>query len=292
MQQTTLYESKRKSITIKCNIAIAIAVVSLVSVFWVGLFSIPVLIADLVFYLADIYPGIKEYRKYCKNIVVKSALEDVFEELEYDFSGGIPEEKIKELEMMCLGNRYYTNDLIKGSYRGVHFEQADVKIQNVTSNGKHTSTTTYFEGRWIILDFNKNFRSDLMIRESDFSYAKKTGGFFSDKEKMQKINFEDIQFNKMFSVYAVDPHEAFYIVTPRFMQMITEVNESIKGSMLFCFCQNKLHIGLNNGKDAFEIPLFKPLDVSEITAKTQADAKIVTDFIDELSLNEVIYKEN
>ena len=39
---------------------------------------------------------------------------------------------------MSLGNRYYSNDYLQGSYKGVRFERADIKIQNRVYTGKHS----------------------------------------------------------------------------------------------------------------------------------------------------------
>ena len=71
-------------------------------------------------------------------------LEKQFGDLRYLPEAGIPASSIEQTGMMRMGNRYHAEDYLSGTAGGVPFEQSDVCIQNVTSNGKSTSTVTYF----------------------------------------------------------------------------------------------------------------------------------------------------
>lgn len=44
------------------------------------------------------------------------------------------------------------------------------------------------------------------------------------------------------------------------MEKITKTVNNINGKLLFCFIDNKLHIGLQNGKDSFEHSVFKKIN--------------------------------
>jgi hypothetical protein len=193
--------------------------------------------------------------------------------------------------MMMMGNRYASNDYISGRYKNIGFAQSDVCIQQVTSNGKHTHTTTYFKGRWMIFDFNKNFAEDMLVREKGFYYTKKKGGWFSlEEEKMKKMELEDAQFNSEFDVFAQNEHEAYYILTPHIMESIRDLNAKISGKLILCFVDSKLHVGVHNNRDAFEPPIFRNIDET-VFADIQNDIKVITSFVDELSLDRTIYKQ-
>ena len=44
---------------------------------------------------------------------------------------------------------------------------------------------------------------------------------FSDKDaKDNKVEFESAEFNRLFDVYSLSPHDAFYLITPQFMERL------------------------------------------------------------------------
>lgn len=233
----------------------------------------------------------KEYSTCYKNLLVRSALQNTFDDYKFYPSLGIGQNEIRFTNMMQLGNRYKSEDYIKGVYKGVPFEQSDVLIQNVTSTGKTTTTVTYFMGRWMIFQFNKDFRCDLQVREKGFSYSKRKNGLFAaDDEKLHKIEFEDIDFNNKFSVYGQNQAEAFYLLTPQIMEAMRELQEKTNGRIMFCFVHNKLHVAVNDGKDSFNPPVFKNLDIREECLQINNEINLITRFVDLLNLDKTIYK--
>ena len=235
-----------------------------------------------------------EYTKAYKDYFVLRSLKDRFENLEYHPEYGIPESTIRATEMMYTGDRYNSNDYIKGTYKGIPFEQSDVHIeeeQQTTDSDGHTTTTyvTIFMGRWMIFDFNKTFKANIEVCQKKFA-GSRHGGLFS-KNKYNKIKMESEEFNKEFRVYAVDDHEAFYILTPSLMERIQRLTSSTKGRFLFCFVDNKLHIGLNNNKDSFEPKSsFKKIDEEKILKEVTGDIDLITKFVEELNLDNDLFK--
>lgn len=161
----------------------------------------------------------KAYRRLFKERLVRSELEKQFGDLRYLPEAGIPASSIEQTGMMRMGNRYHAEDYLSGTAGGVPFEQSDVCIQNVTSNGKSTSTVTYFRGRWLIFSFNKRFTHNMLVVSDSFSYAKRPGGFFG-KDRSERLSMESEAFNDAFKVYAQDAHEAYYILTPPLMERL------------------------------------------------------------------------
>ena len=101
---------------------------------------------------------------------------------------------------------------------------------------------------------------------------------------------EDQAFNNSFRTYAQDEHEAFYILTPSLMEKIKNLTNNISGKLLFCFVDNKLHIGLQNGKDSFEHSIYKQIDEEKVTNEISQDIKLITNFVDELSLDNTLFR--
>ena len=217
-------------------------------------------------------------RENFKELFVIDSLKKVFNDLEYDFSRGFDEDRIKESKLINTGREFFSNDYIKGIYRNIQFEQADVVIRDKSYDSAFLETI--FKGRWIIFDFNKSFRSIVHVYSKGFN----TGKPWRDK-KLIKINLENEEFNNNFMVFAENEHDASYVLTPRFMERIEAIFNKLKCDLYFGFVDNKLHIAVNNYKDAFEYGLYDEVDESKIQNKVLEDIKIITDFVDELDLD-------
>ena len=231
----------------------------------------------------------KPYKRAYKEQLVKGILSEKIDDLRFYPHSGIDKETVKSTDMMSLGNIYQVNDLIEGTYNGVRFSQSDILIQQRTSNGKTTSTTTYLQGRWLIFDFNKKFHCDLQVRDRKFAYAKKSGGFFSDRDKTEKLETESVEFNRIFKVYAENDSEAFYILTPHFMEALMKAKAQADGQVLFCFVDSKLHVAVNNRRDSFEPPVWKPIDRETVRKAVETDMSLITDLVDTLNLDERLF---
>lgn len=232
----------------------------------------------------------KAYRAYFKSLLVEGPFRKVFDEVSYHSDFGFSQEQIKETAMMLLGNRFYSNDLLRGSYKGVRFERADVDIKNRVSTGKSSHTVTYFNGRWLIFDFNKDFHFDLQIIGKGFQYYRHNNSIFVKEEnRRHKIELEDIYFNENFDVYAQDDHEAFYILTPQFMAVLKHMYEHIDGDIMLGFVDNRLHVAINTKKDALEPPIFQSVYSSETNQDIQHEIEAITNIIDSLNLDRNLY---
>lgn len=231
----------------------------------------------------------KPYKRAYKEQLVKGILSEKIDDLRFYPHSGIDKETVKSTDMMSLGNIYQVNDLIEGSYNGVRFSQSDILIQQRTSNGKNTTTTTYLKGRWLIFDFNKKFYCDLQVRDRHFAYAKKSGGWFSDRDKTEKLETESVEFNRTFKVYAENDSEAFYILTPHFMEALMKAKVQADGEVLFCFVDSKLHVAVNNKADSFEPPVWSPIDRETVRRSVTKDMSLITDLVDTLKLDERLF---
>lgn len=278
---------------------IIVAIVCLAAAFALGaavappfaLLFIPAIICFVFFSRAQ-----KTFAAAYKENVVKSALNEVFTDISFTPAAGITREELRETEMMQTGDRYSSNDLITGQYNGVPFRQSDVHIEEEhTDSEGHTSYTTIFRGRWMIFDFNKNFASDLQVVGKRFGANKRKGGglfglFASKEKKMEKIELENEAFNKQFTVYAHDTTEAFYLLTPHIMEAMLRLREGIGSPIMLLFFRGQLHVAVNNGKDAFEPSIFRTYDPARETESALADTRVITAFVDEMRLDNDIYK--
>ena len=113
------------------------------------------------------------FKKSYKEIFVHSSLKKVFSDIIYEYDRGLPEHFIEKSELMGLGDRFSSNDYVKGKYKNINFEQSDIHIEEKreiedNDGNKRTEWVTLFLGRWMIFDFNKTFKSNIHIYKGKF----------------------------------------------------------------------------------------------------------------------------
>ncbi len=236
----------------------------------------------------------KKFSYLYKKTYVRKSLESVFTDLVYDPDSGINYSTIADTGMMCMGDRYIANDYVSGKYKNINVIQSDIHIEKrevyEDSDGKTKENwVTIFRGKWMIFDFNKEFKANIQIKEKGFTNSR-LGNWF-DNSKYKKVILEDQNFNDKFVVYAQDEHEAFYILTPIIMDKIKSLSNDIKGCLLFCFVNNKFHVGIQNNSDSFEHSIFTKIDEEKIISSISKEIKDITDFIDELNLDNDLFKK-
>ena len=234
---------------------------------------------------------VKAFKDMYKNEIVLSSFNKVCTNVNFDLDKGISCSVIAGTGMMYMGDRYSSNDYITGQYKNINFEMSDVHIEEeYTDSDGDTHYVTIFRGQWYIFDFNKSFKANIQVCEKTFRNAKRKRLFVKEEEKFKKVELEDINFNKLFKTYAQNELDAFYVLTPNTMERIKKVNNRVKGHLLLCFIDNRLHIGLYNNKDLFEVSVFKKVDLEKATKKTMDEISIITNFVDILSLDNDLFK--
>jgi hypothetical protein len=245
----------------------------------------------LLYYMAGCHRYLKEFKAYFKAVFVEEPFRSAFGQVVYKYGQGFDKERIDATDMILIGNRYYSNDYVQGFYKNVRFERADVKIQNHVSTGKTSYTVTYFNGRWLIFDFNKEFHFDLQIIGNGFEYAQKNKSIFTGaQDRRHKIELEDIIFNENFQVLGQDYHEAYYILTPHFMGVLKELYDTVDGALMLGFTDNRLHVAVNTKKDAMESSVFGSIEPDEAESDVQNEINTIMNLIDSLDLDRDIYK--
>lgn len=251
------------------------------------------IIFDIIFFSIKSCATNKEKVKFnneFKKIFVFNSLSKYFKELKYLPNGGISEYDIESYSTLDTADSFSSNDYVSGLYKDIKFEQSDVLIrerEEETDSDGNTRTVwkTIFEGRYMIFDFNKEFKSNVKVVTKRFEANR-----FSWGKKMSNVKMEDVEFNKMFAIFAENDHEAFYILTPIFMEKMKNIYNKLKTPIMFCFLNNKLHIAIDNRDDSFEWNVLKPIDENKISEEITKDIELITNFVDDLDLNNDLFK--
>ena len=232
------------------------------------------------------------YHRAYKEYFIERNLRAVFSNLEYSHELGLPSSFLYNTGMINTGDRYRSNDYVRARFKNVAFCQADVRIEvEDTDSDGDTHYYTIFKGRFMVFEFPKEFNFKLALVGKKFAAFKKSGRDKKTGRKLEKFATESPTFNKLIKAYAEDGFEAFYLLDPKTIATIEDITTRYDGRVALFFCNNQLIIGLNNGKDSFEPPRpFRPIDEAKEDAKVASEIKIITDFVDSLSLNRNIFK--
>lgn len=232
------------------------------------------------------------YHKAYKEYFIERNLRAVFSNLEYSHELGLPSSFLYNTGMINTGDRYRSNDYVRARFKNVAFCQADVRIEvEDTDSDGDTHYYTIFKGRFMVFEFPKEFNFKLALVGKKFAAFKKSGRDKKTGRKLEKFATESPTFNKLIKAYTEDGFEAFYLLDPKTIVTIEDITTRYDGRVALFFCNNQLIIGLNNGKDSFEPPRpFRPIDEAKEDAKVASEIKIITDFVDSLSLNCKIFK--
>ncbi len=223
----------------------------------------------------------KDYKKIYKENFVVSVLNEVFDNVKYDYKKGFNSAYVRTFGLTRLGNKFESEDYLRASYKGINFEQADVVISYHTSHSsnKNSHTTTYFKGRMFAFDFPFKSVSSVQVFTENYPYR----GTPTINEKLNKIEMESDLFNKRFDVLALDDEEAFYVLTPQMMEKIESIRDKYNHVAMH-FSGNKLYVGIWTSDNAFDGNPKRKIDYLEEKEATLRDAHVITGIIDALGI--------
>lgn len=238
------------------------------------------IIGGILLYKAE--KGIKSISMEFKDTYIRQEIKKLLPNATYDPIRGIGGNEIEKSNLIKLHNRYNSEDLIEGTYKDVGYKFSDVHVVDVRSSGKTTTRVTTFKGRVYRFEFNKTFRSNVFLLQP---------GQFRPFSGYEKIKMESSEFNSEFKIYSDNEHDAFYILTPHFMEKLLELDRIYYDKIGFSFLNNQLYIAVDSRTDSFDV-----LESGDITIKHVDDAvkelNRLMEFIDYLQLNNSMFKKN
>lgn len=178
------------------------------------------------------------------------------------------------------GRTFVGDDLISGTHNDVYFKMSDVNLYQYESRNKSVKKVDIFKGVVFISDFYKEFISHTFVLSNR-----------DIKCKGEKILVDNVMFNENFVVYTNNKINAFYILSPTFMEQLLKLKRRFNCDINIVFYKNKIYIYIDNKKNNFEIDLNSSLlnirDMFEIYKK---ELECYFRIIDDLRLNSKIFK--
>ena len=230
-----------------------------------------------------------------KKLVVPSLLKDIDPGLAYNPTGCIPKEEFRRSKIFSNTISIYTGeDLVFGTYKGIPVRFSELKVQEKHGSGKNTTYHTFFNGVFMIADFNKDFKYShwVLPDTAEAAFGQVFGNF------LQKLNLpgrghmtrmEDPAFEKKFVVYTEDDVEARYILSPKLMRTMLTLSEHFRkgaSQIGFAFMNSNVYVAIpiSSGRDLFEMPSKGDLGV-ETARKTQEELKEILSVFEVMELD-------
>ena len=208
----------------------------------------------------------KELNALYKDTFVKGPLQQNFENVTYNPEQGFDKETVRNFNLVRMSGIFSSEDYIRASYQGVNFEMAQVYVAHDSDNPSKSDIC--FKGRMMIFDFPDKVVSSVTIFSDTFKHRA-----FSDKDaKDNKVEFESAEFNRLFDVYSLSPHDAFYLITPQFMERLFSL-QSKYNSIVVSAVGNRVIFGFNEpDNNAFDSKnLYVGTSNEDEMKKVQAD---------------------
>ncbi len=243
------------------------------------------LIASIVFFVKANAQAVK-YRNIIKKDLILMLLNEEFDDVGYEPKSHIPVSRINSTGTIRQPDRYSGEDYIKGTYKGVKFEVSDIdlkqRVETRDSKGNvQVSYQTYFKGRWYIYQYPKHFKEVLKIVEGRGSYV--------NKKNLVKFETESMAFNKKFDIFSSSKEFGFYLITSSMLEKLLELEALHRGSIVYCYQGNELHIGINDSKDYMEFKLKTPITEENLKI-FMSDIELISAIVNEFKLDSSKFK--
>jgi hypothetical protein len=242
----------------------------------------------------------KGFKAEFKDRVIREVVHFVEPSLTYSPDRGISESQFRSSRLFKHSiDRYNCEDYVRGRLGKTDFEfsevKAEYKTQSTDSKGRtRTSWHTIFDGIMFMADFNKEFRSPVVVLPD---VAERTLGRFG--QWLQSKNFsradlvklEDPRFEEQFVVYGDDQIEARYILSTSLMERILEFKEKTGEDIYLSFVHSRLYVAIPTSDNLFEPRLLRSLMDPSMCEEYLRDLNLAVGIVEDLDLNTRIWSK-
>lgn len=229
--------------------------------------------------------------------IVQDALGEALEDLRYRYGSRVAGSDIEASGLFPGWTEITGSDLAEGKYRGHAVALSDIKLVKVIFRARINGSVrrkreTLFRGQWLVFELGRALPAAVRV-------AEKAGrmGLTSTRKRLtakSDVETENAAFNERFRVETEDPHTAFYVLTPHFIEYILAADAAATARTCLCFTGSRVHIALDNNRDLFEIGSRAELrDIAGLRGRIRGEIGYLTGILDELLKNTYLFgKEN
>lgn len=236
-----------------------------------------IFIAIFIAVIFNVALSVSIKKKYKDEIVPKILKKFLGDDIVYEPKGRFDKELLRDLNFFPC-TTYSGEDMISGIYKGIKFTTADISMTH-QKGGKNSTTVTDFKGcMWVFEYNNKTINSRIDLYEKD--YLKRHS---LRKNGLEKVEFEDIDFNNKIKTYASNAHDAFYVITPQIIDRLKNNINNISGDILYSIQENKLYLVISSSKNRMEFKRFRN-NYEELIESLKEDVSPILETIKQFDL--------
>ncbi len=188
------------------------------------------------------------YKKRAKSGGIMKEFASFFGTFEYEFERNLPDDLLEYSHIFPNFKYNSGDDFFYGTYKDVGITIAEEKLQKEIYVNKRRKKVDVFKGICVLLDMNKPFEGRTVVLKDSgmLNVFKKISG-------LQRVQLEDLLFEKIFEVYSDNQIEARYLLTTAFMERVLKLRDLFGGkSIQFSFFKDKLLFCIPTSQDMFE----------------------------------------
>lgn len=177
-----------------------------------------------------------------------------FLNLKYVAKQGISFQELSKVKLLpgSAESFFVSQDYFEGIYDTIRFRSSTVETYE-----PNNSSLAVFEGQVICFSSFHEFK----ISETAIQiFPKKQNSKMKDMTFHEKVETESEAFNSMFSVFAQDEHNAFYILTPEVMEDIMEFYKIIDNNIYIVFHDRYMYLGCEQMRNPFNAQVDVPIE--------------------------------
>lgn len=184
----------------------------------------------------------------------------LFENVVYDMKGGFDYDTIRQSAVVNCGDRtfYLSEDMLKGQYKNTEFHFSDVTTRKKVIRRKKAEIDTIFDGQVMrFAVFNDNKASDEYLQIFEKEFLSNIKGWTAQHQ----VETESTSFNSKYQIFSDSEHNAFYILTPQFLEKIADFSISVGAQIAISFHGTVMFVAINRNISMFDgkvdIPIAK-----------------------------------
>lgn len=201
----------------------------------------------------------KTYNEFNDNYKNKYALLRMrevpgFSNLKYAAKQGISFDELAKVHLLPGQEKsfYKSGNYFEGIYEGIRFRSSSAETYE-----SNNAALTIFDGQVIVFSAFHPFKtSETAIQ----IFPKKQSGKMKALTLPEKLETENEAFNDMFSVYAENEHNAFYILTPQVIEDILEFAKIIENHIYIVFSDQRMYLGCEQMCNPFNAIIDIPVE--------------------------------
>lgn len=288
-------------ITVIVSLVALAAIVWLLQYFQLGFGAIILVIGYAVWYFVKLYPLKNDLTEKFHKEIVPHIISEFVSQTNFQPDGCINYHDYYASHIFQKSvDKYDGGNLITGllGQTALQFSNLHTQYKTTTTDSKGNTKTewhTIFKGVFLIADSNKNFNGEIYILPD--TAERLLGGIgrwmqdkFGSSGRGEMIYMEDPDFEKRYVVYATDPVEARYILTPSMQHYFLELsNRYGKDCVHASFVNGKLHLALSGYFELFTINLSRSFKDEQTTKHYVENLVRILSSVEILDLNTRIW---